>query len=362
MIAVTAVELGASIGQASLAVAALGIGQLLGDLPAGLVASRLGERRAMMFASLFTIIGLVMCVLASGYWVFAAGIFLIGLCTSVWFLARQTYLATAIPIEMRGRAISAMGGVQRFGRFAGPFVGAVGISLWGTDVPYLMHIVLAAGAAALLLSMPDHPDRREVSALGPPKLRQVAIEHRRTFATLGTAVALTGLVRASRTAIIPLWGHQLGLDASTISIVFGVSNLVEPIFVYPAGVLIDRYGRRVVAVPSMLIMAVALFVLLVPGDVGIFIVSSVLMGVGNGLSAGIVSILGADASPRLGRAEFLSVWRLFIDSGTAGGALLVAGVAGVSTLGWSVAAAGCLALVSAGTMRRYVPRGRRPPG
>ena len=49
------------------------------------------------------------------------------------------------------------------------------------------------------------------------------------------------------------------------------------------------------------------------------------MGVGNGLGAGVIMTLGADASPPVGRAQFLGAFRLFADTGNGAGPLLLAG-------------------------------------
>ena len=56
------------------------------------------------------------------------------------------------------------------------------------------------------------------------------------------------------------------------------------------------------------------------------------MGLGNGISAGIVMTLGADASPSKARAQFLAGWRLCSDLGNAAGPLLISAISAVATL------------------------------
>ena len=46
-----------------------------------------------------------------------------GICTAVWLLARQAYVAAVVPFRLRARAMSTLGGVYRIGLFVGPFVG-----------------------------------------------------------------------------------------------------------------------------------------------------------------------------------------------------------------------------------------------
>ena len=52
VLALTARDLGASVGTAAVIVSLLGVGMLVGDLPAGALAARFGERRALLAASL----------------------------------------------------------------------------------------------------------------------------------------------------------------------------------------------------------------------------------------------------------------------------------------------------------------------
>ena len=58
-----------------------------------------------------------------------------------------------------------------------------------------------------------------------------------------------------------------------------------------------------------------------------------LIAAGNGLGAGIVMTLGADAAPVDGRSQFLGAWRLCGDIGNTGGPLLVSAVAAVAPAG-----------------------------
>ena len=62
---------------------------------------------------------------------------------AVWGLARQAYLSEAVPLEMRARALSTLGGVQRIGSFIGPFLGAFAMKFLGTDGAYWVHLVAA---------------------------------------------------------------------------------------------------------------------------------------------------------------------------------------------------------------------------
>ena len=81
------------------------------------------------------------------------------------------------------------------------------------------------------------------------------------FLTLGIGVMLVSAVRASRQAIIPLWADHLLLAPSVASLIDGLAAGIDMLVFYPAGHVMDRKGRGWVAVPSMLIMGLALLLM-----------------------------------------------------------------------------------------------------
>ena len=125
---------------------------------------------------------------------------------------------------------------------------------------------------------------------------------------------------------------------------------------YPGGLLMDRYGRMVVAVPVVLGVAVAALAL--PGVrtlAGLAIVMSVI-AVSNGLSSGIALTIGADTAPTEGRAQYLGGWRLCGDIGGTGGPLLVSALAAAFSLASAAIAVGVLAFLGAGWVAYWTHR------
>ena len=127
IIALSGRSLGASVGMAGLVLALLGVGQILGDVPAGALAARVGDRRAMLIAAGIAIVTLLVCALADTLWELAVGIAATGATNAVFILARQAYLTEVIPAGLRARALSTLGGMTRVGAFAGPFIGAAAV-------------------------------------------------------------------------------------------------------------------------------------------------------------------------------------------------------------------------------------------
>jgi MFS family permease len=139
-IAPSAFDRGASPSIVALLGALLGIGSIVTNIPSGILATRLGERKAMLIAAGVTILGLGLCILHLGrgtgpLMVYGLGVLLIGAASSVYGLARQSYLTEMVPVRMRARALSTLGGTMRIGVFLGPFLGAGATALWGLSGP-----------------------------------------------------------------------------------------------------------------------------------------------------------------------------------------------------------------------------------
>jgi hypothetical protein len=80
------------------------------------------------------------------------------------------------------------------------------------------------------------------------------------------------------------------------------------------------------------------------------------IGFGNGIGSGMVMTIGADHSPRHGRAHFLGVWRLLSDIGGSCGPALLSLLTALLSLGAGIAATGLLAFAAAAQLAYWIPR------
>lgn len=358
VLALTARELGASVGVAALVVAALGIGTLLAALPAGSLVAAVGERRGLVVAGLVEAVAMLVALVAGQVWQLLAAVVVIGAASAVFGLARQAYLTDAVPVHLRARALSTLGGVHRIGVFVGPLLGAGIIGTLGLRAVYAFAAVMAlAGVVLVLVTRDLTAEHRAARAHLPrPRLRAVLVDHRRVLLTLGTGIMALAAARATRMSILPLWAEAIGLDAARTSLVFAVAGGVEMLLFYPAGAVMDRFGRVWTAVPAIVLLATGMLVLPLTGDLAGLTTVAVLMAVGNGLGSGIIMTLGADASPEVGRAQFLGGWRLFAEVGASGGPLLISALAGLASLVAASLVMGGITLAGGAWLARWVPR------
>ncbi|MGY0772641.1 MFS transporter [Bordetella bronchiseptica] len=389
VVALTARELGASLATSGLIVGLVGIGSLVSNIPAAMFTSRHGERRSMVGAAALSVVALLLCIFAGTLWMLATGVFMVGMASSVFLLARQGYMIDAVPAYMRARALSTLAGTMRIGVFAGPFAGAALIHFMGLQGAYWVAAVAMTGAGLIAWFAPDMaPGGGEgeegvgrtrmvgvvvfsppylppllpfsEAAVARPRLLDVARAHRQVYLTLGLGILLVSAVRASRQVVIPLWADHLGVNPATTSLIYGLVAAIDMSVFYPAGMLMDRRGRLWVAVPSTLLMGCALIGTSLTSGVAGFVIVAMMLGMGNGIGSGIVMTLGADAAPASGRTEFLGLWRLMSDLGGSLGPVALSGITALVSLAAGVAAMGGVGLAAAAVFWHWLPRGQAP--
>lgn len=383
LIPVIATRLGADVPVAALIAAALVVGQLCGNLPAGWAVARFGERITMGVAGIVILAGLVGVVLADSLAVFAAAVFLIGFCAASFALARHSFMTTRVPLHFRARALSLLGGTFRLGMFVGPFVSAALLGIFGDESASIAFFAICQVATILLVFLGPDPERAvtgeaavgqdtvDAEDTGEPVTGSVpAVERTGVFRTmwrfrgvlarLGLAAASLSAVRSARQVALPLWGVSLGVDASTIAVVVGVSGAIDFALFYASGQVMDRFGRLWAALPAMILMGAGFVALSFTHDLPNaemwFAMFAAVLGVGNGLSSGILLTLGADLAPPAEPAPFLGSWRTLTDAGGAAAPLIVSALAAAASLSVAVGAMGVIAGLGAAGFARWVPR------
>ena len=367
---VTAQQLGASPGAAAAVAAGFGVGQILGSAPAGVLASRSGDRPVLVAASLLTAACWVLALLAPTAVVLGGAAVAAGAGSAAFNVARQSYVVDAVPRELLGRVMSTLGGVGRIGLLFGSLLAAVVQVPLGARGAYVAGAVLAALAGLLVLA--SGPGRRSAASGNPaaspvPRMSLLAVArgHGRVLLTLGAAASLISSARALRPVLLPLWGLSVGVAPEVVSLLFGLTVAVELLLFYPAGSVMDRWGRFWVAVPCAALMGAAMLAFAVAPSLPGLLAGAVLLGIGSGLGSGVVKTLGADAAPPAERGAFLGLWVLVTDVGGSSGPLLAAGLSAAFSLVVASAAMGVVTLGGAAwlavLLRRQAGSGT-PPG
>ncbi|GEM_PF-627479 len=397
-------HLGFSVPAAAALAMIAGIGAVLGPIPTGRVMMRVGARRAIIASGIALAVSNVVALIVVGDGLqghagpghrlaLVLALVVMAATGQVWQLGRQSFLGTELPPELRARGMTTFGGMLRIGQVIGPLLGAVVVSL-GHDAWVFGLFAVMTTTATVMVAVFMVPGEASGAAPPEPAAAERALDEevekvaeatapvpapdstaqagsRDTRGVLARMVrvglGVTPLVmgRINRPLIVPLLGDALALDASTISVIFGVAAVIEIFMFIPAGSIMDRRGRAAVAVPCSLIMGLGYVLLSVLAPtIGTrsagwalvaLLVPCLLIAVGNGLGSGIVMTLGIDVSPERGRTRYLSWWNTVIGVGRLTAPLLVAGIALVAPVAAAGVVSGVLCLAGSGWLARVLP-------
>lgn len=378
VIPVVATERGASLALAGLIAAMLMVGELLGDLPAGWLVARIGERAAMIGASALASAGTLLALLVPTTSALGIGVFLLGLATAVFGLARHAFLTSYVPARVRARALSTLAGVFRAGWAIGPFTAAAIIAWTGSSAAVFWVLVASCAAVVVVLLVLPDPEKVFGAALraratsvdrgvddegradGSRGVWHAIVTHRGVLARIGTGVGVLAALRASRTVILPLWAVSIGMAPDAAAIVIGIAATIDFALFYVSGHVMDRHGRLWSAIPGLVGLAVGHVALAfthdLPAAVAWFTGVAILLGIANGLSSGVILTVGADLAPAANPAPFLGAYRTIADAGAAAAPLAVAAITSAVSIMVASAAMGVIGLIGAAMLWRWIPR------
>ncbi len=322
------VDEGHGYGVAALVAGAGGAGAAIGALPTGWSTDRWGPARVgvgaltlMVAAAVVMATTLEPVVLGLGHLVFGAGS--LGV-----MLSRQADLTPRIPVTLRGRAMSLMGGSMRFSVFLGTAIGGVLVDVVGARWTFVAAGLGAAIGIPAVLPGARRPEA-EVAPVGAggPGLWAVVRRNRRGLLHAGLFGMSSMTTREGRVVLLPLVGVALDLRPSTIGLLvaagYGADLLLFPV----SGSIMDRFGRRAAMIPAYGLLAVGLLCLVAADSATGVLLAGLVMGLGNGLSSGSLFTLSSDVAPAEGTASFLAAASLLTDGGRVLGPLVVGVVA-----------------------------------
>lgn len=362
-----ATDLGVSLTVVSVIVSAAAIGTLVSDVPAGVVLHRIGLRRSMLIGSALVVVGTMSLALPLNAEAVVGLRLLSGVGSALWGLSRHSFIAQTVDVANRGRSIAVFGGINRIGMFGGPALGGVIATVAGTSAAFL--VAGALGLLAFMAAVAFIPNDQEEAAArrGSGRKRwDLVAKTLRTHSSDLTAAAVAQLfaqmIRQGRQLLIPLVGAtELSLNPAQVGTIMTVSAIVDMSMFFPAGILMDRFGRKFASVPSFAIMAIGIGLVPFTGSFLGLMLAGMVIGLGNGLGSGSMMTLGADLAPPGATGEFLGIWRLIGDVGMVAGPLAVGLIANQLGLRGSAVALMLAGLIASATLLFLVKETRVAP-
>ncbi|WP_178946217.1 MFS transporter [Kocuria sp. TGY1127_2] len=362
----SALSLGASGALASAVVSLMGAASLLLTVPVGILIDKVGDRRAMILGTSAAVVITALLVLSLAgslptpfaLVMYVVLLMLLAPVQDIWGLARQAVVADRMPAMHMGRAMTALGGTQRVGNLVGPMISAL-LLLWFPLWSVYIFSAACAVLAVVVLCIPalnrgfdsmgastQTTPTAAVADPNEPAAQKLKVRWKAVMLA-GVAITILAIARAAQPTMIQLWGVHIDLHESGISLLVALGAALELILMFPGGYIKDRLGRSVVLILCLAIFGAGFLVMAVQPTLAWTIMAVAVMAVGNGLGAGVNMTIGADLSPRVGRAKFLGIWAIFNNSGKLGGPAIVALLLSIATLPLALVTTGVVTIVGA---------------
>ena len=335
-------------------IAVYGLARFLLAVPAGQVADRLGRRNALAIGGALSTLGNLWSAMAGSYLELVAARFVSGAGAGVVLTAGLIVLADITHASTRGRTLAIYQGVFLFAVGIGPLPGGYLAERFGLEAPFLVYGLASAIVAAIAWFGVAETREMGASERDPSVSILPWRSQLRTLAgnagfLLVCLISLTGA--AARTgalfSIVPVLARdRLGLDPSDIGFGLALGSIIGLAITYPAGALVDRYGRKAVIVPTTILTSVSMLCFSLAPAYAWFLLACAVWGGASAAAAAAPSAYAADSAPPGLNASAMSSYRTISDIGYVVGPILLGWLgdaAGLDAPLWTAAAALLLA-------------------
>ncbi|MBP2476645.1 MFS family permease [Crossiella equi] len=335
---------------ASFVISAFAIMRLAFAPASGAFVNKFGERPVYITGILIVALSTGACAFAESYWQLLLFRALGGTGSTMFTVSAVALLVRLSPPHLRGRASGLWGTGFLLGNIAGPIVGGllVGVSLRLPFIGYAVALVLAALVAWWFLRRSELADRAKGDD-GPTATLREALRHRTYLASLASNFATGWTVFGVRTSLVPLFVAVVLLEnpamAGWAMTAFAVGNAAMLML---AGSLADKRGRKPPVLVGLLISGLATIWLGFTDSVPLFLLASVVGGIGAGLLNPPTNAAVADVIGTKGKGgPVLAAFQMTADIGAIIGPLLAGVIAEYVSFTAAFALTGLLSVLAA---------------
>ena len=348
-------EFGVSYVGAGVLVSAFAIGRIPFDFIGGTMVDRLSPRLVAGCGAALVTVSAVLSALAQSFHALMWYRVLSGIGSALFVITAMAFLARAVNPQRMGQVMSFYQSMLLLGVSFGPTVGGLTASVFRSlHAPFWAMAVLSLAVTIMCFRWIGGFPAASIGlhqTAGQTSTRAV-LAHMMRDRTFHFVCVLTFLIFAIRSGtmlnLMPLFAQEtIGLSETGIGIMQSLSSLATFFVLWHAGRLLDRVGRRKVALPSL--WATVMILLLFPWATSLLplMAVSAAFGVTMGYLGPAPAAIIADITPKEASGSVMGLYRMAGDVGLLLGPIAVGWTAEHLGLRAAFAAiASCTALVA----------------
>jgi MFS family permease len=309
-------QIGGTEGQIGIAWASMTVAALVTRPFAGAIIDRGYLRYLLAFGGLNSAISGISYTFIGVVWQMYILRAFKGLGLTAFSTSAGTAVADIAPLKRRGEAVGIWGLTGPLAQTIGPALGIAVLGIAGFN--WLFAVSCFLGLMSLALAFQTKIPKKERPAGGPAPFK--LINKDALFPSL--IMATTSYPMGPLTAFIPLYITQEGRGGLEGLALYSAIHALSMTFIRLAtGRLTDIYGRAVVFVPGMLVMAAGIFYLTTNVDYVGLLVAGAIMGCGFGAAQPALMALTIDRVRPSERGSALATSGAAFDGGVTVGSL-----------------------------------------
>ena len=314
---------GVSATAIGMAIAVFGLARFFVAMPTGQLSDRWGRRSTLAIGGMIAAGGNFWSVLADAYPEFLLTRFVAGVGAGMIITTGSIVLADITTPARRGRVIAIYQGTFIFAVGIGPLPGGLLAEAYGLLAPFWFCAVASAIASTVaFFAVPESRHLAQARHSGTIALPPLAVQIRMLCGQTGfILVCGIGLINAlTRTGglfnIVPIIGSaSIGLDYDEIGVGLAIGSLLGLFAVYPAGMAVDRWGRKFVIVPSAILTGASFLLFAVADSFIWFAAANAVWGIASSIGGAAPAAYAADTAPPGMNASVMGMFRMLGDIG-----------------------------------------------
>ncbi|MEV4314338.1 MFS transporter [Actinocrispum sp. NPDC049592] len=315
----------------------------------GWLVAKLSEQPVYVTGLILAAAATAACAWASSYWQLLLFRSLGGIGSVMFTVSAQTLVLRLTPVGLRGRVSGMWATSFLLGNIAGPLVGGV-VANVSTRFPFVVYGLATFGAAVFSWwFLRKSPLAAPSATRDLPELTvRVALRNRAYIAALFSSFAYGWSVIGVRFALVPLFVVlELHEGETLVGLALSAFAVGTASFLMIAGRLADRRGRKPVAIAGLAVLTVGSLAMGFAPSVPLFMVASLVTGIGSGLlnpghSAAVADVIGVGVRG----SAVLAAFQATADLGAIVGPLAAGAIADAWSYQGAFAVTGVVSLLS----------------
>ena len=298
-------DLGASTFEIGILTAMYAFFPLIIAIQAGKITDKVGDRLPVIFGLIGLIVSMLIPYVFASMWALYASQLIVGASSIFIAVSLQNVLGNTSTDESRDYYFSMFGLAVASGALIGPVIGGYLVEHFSYSAGFLVSIGVCMLSLLFALSIPATFKKQSLEKVNLRSSLQLVKNPLVQKALFSSALVLYS--RDILVAYFPLFGREIGLDASTIGWILSIQGLAMMVVRFVLPWLLKRISREKVLYSSVIVAGISFLFIPVANHVFLFCLLSCLMGFGLGCGQPISLTTTYNASPKSRTGEVLGI-------------------------------------------------------